>query len=76
VKNCFISSLDLAYYLFPTKAPNHAMQLTGSARHGSYSPQTPTPLPRRAPPAADLVFVRFRGMAFVSYRRRRKGSLL
>ena len=27
----FMSSLDLAYYSCPFKAPNHAMQLTGSA---------------------------------------------
>jgi len=27
-------------YSYVTKAPNHAMQLTGSARHGSCSPQT------------------------------------
>ncbi len=54
----FMFSSDLACYSFPTKAPNHAMQLTGSARHGSCSPQTPTQLPRRAPPLADLVLVR------------------
>jgi hypothetical protein len=38
----FMSSLDLLYYSFPTKAPNHVMQLTGSARHGGcYRPADP-----------------------------------
>jgi hypothetical protein len=36
----FMSSLDLAYHSFVAKSPNHAMQLTGSARHGSCFPQT------------------------------------
>jgi hypothetical protein len=32
--SAFMSSLALAYYSFPTKAPNHAMQLTQHFQNG------------------------------------------
>ena len=53
----FMSSLDLAYYSFPTKAPNHAMQRTAPTVMRSFRVTSSSSLQPRAVSGAvaDLV---------------------